>query len=185
MNKTETVQGIRGSFYTVRLDEQVQSVERIEQFWGPDGIRLDYANGSELYIARDKRWWHLDHVRKEIQPCDEEETPFSTRLNHVDLQRSLLFVQTLLQQTGVRMTPPKKWSGNYFGVPASFTELRTVNGNLCFQLVVGTMDRWTVPLRIVLITSAENMFVRDTLSVRRQQVLKELFTLPRDYKMIR
>lgn len=79
MNKNETVQVVRSSFFIARLQDQAQSVERIEQFWGHDGIRVDYAGDSELYIARDKRWWHLDHVRKEIQPADDEEMPFSPR----------------------------------------------------------------------------------------------------------
>lgn len=185
MNKNETVQVVRSSFFIARLQDQAQSVERIEQFWGHDGIRVDYAGDSELYIARDKRWWHLDHVRKEIQPADDEEMPFSPRQDRIDVQRLLSFIQTLLHQTGVKTTAPKQWSGHYFGVSGAFTELRSVNGDLCFQFVLGTVHGWRIPLRMVLITSDKDIFVRDTLSVRKQPVSVELFALPRDYKMVR
>ncbi|MCS6831116.1 MAG: hypothetical protein NZ749_10805, partial [bacterium] len=97
----------------------------------------------------------------------------------------LPFAQSLFQQAGVKTTAPKKWSGIYFGVPAVFTELHTSDGEVCFQLVLATIDKWTLPLRMVVVPSAEDLYVRDTLSVRRQLIPSELFSVPREYKLVR
>jgi hypothetical protein len=184
MRVMETIQGIKGSFYLASLSGHEQSVQRVEQFWSSEGIRADYSGESDLYIARDKRWLHLDHVRKEIRYIDPEDATMFIRFGSADERKLLMFVQQLLQQAGIKVAPPKKWKGNYFGVPANFTELRSVDGDLRFQLVLGTIDRWTLPLRLCIVTGADSMFVRDTLSVRQQAIPKGTFAPPSDYKKI-
>jgi hypothetical protein len=185
MREAETVQGVQGYFYSALLNGREQSVRRIEQFWSTEGTRIDYSDETDLYIARDKHWLHLDHVRKEVQRLDADEVTAPVRIAASgDAQRLLLFMQRLFRQAGVKVTDPKRWKGNYLGVPAAFTELHTVTGEICFQLVLGTIDRWTLPLRLITVMGADNMFVWDTLSVRKQQILKGLFVLPRDYKML-
>jgi len=184
MRVMETVAGIKGSFYLASLSGHEQSVQRIEQFWSSEGIRADYSEGSDLYLVRDKRWLHLDHARKEVRYADADDAMISLRLGSTDNRRILMFVQQLLQQAGIRVAPPKKWKGNYFGVSANFTELRTVDGDLRFQLVLGTIDRWTLPLRLCIVMGADSMFVRDTLSVRQQAIPRVTFAPPSDYKKI-
>jgi hypothetical protein len=184
MPVVETLPGIKGSFYSASLRGREQSVERIEQFWSAEGIRADYSEESELYVARDKRWLLLNHARKEVRYSDADDLATAMRLGSADEQKMLLFMQQMLQQAGIKVSPPKRWRGNYFGVSATFTQLCTVNGEVRFQLVLGRIDSWTVPLRLCMVIGDDSLFVRDTLSVRKQPVPKGLFAPPRDYKII-
>lgn len=144
-------------------------------------VRYDQGEVSEIF-TKTGRWIRLDHAAKKVTVVNEP-APWLSPDSKAVLRTLTDAIQWVLRLSGSRASIKRSVkSAAYLGLPCQLVTATAAGGYPLFQTWLCEIDSIRLPLKVVLRLSREDLVLWDTLSLQRERVPDNLFTVPAGYE---